>query len=264
MPLDNIIQGLFLALLAGFATALGSVIAFFFGSRGNKFLSFGMGFSAGVMIYISLVEIIPRSNQLSGKIATFISFLAGIALSALIDKLIPQAQNPHEARKKEDILKLKFNTEIDKHKKLLRTGIFTAFAITLHNFPEGFATFVFASSDLRLGLTIAMAVAIHNIPEGISVSVPIYNSTGDKKKAFLYSALSGLAEPAGALFGFIILYPFLNQNLFGVVMAFVSGIMIYISFDELLPTAREYGEGHTEILGVISGMSIMALSLIII
>jgi ZIP family zinc transporter len=258
----NIMQGLILALFAGLATSAGSVIAFFFGSRGNRFLSFGLGLSAGVMIYVSLVEIIPHSNELSGKFVTFIAFLSGIGLTALIDRLIPEAQNPHEARKTQDIMDLKFDAKNYTQKKLLKTGLFTAFAITLHNFPEGFMTFLAASTDLKIGLTIAIAVAVHNIPEGISVSVPIYNATGDKKKAFFYSAISGLAEPLGAIIGFLILYPFLNETMLGIIMASVAGIMIYISFDELLPSAREYGEGHIEIIGVISGMSIMAISLI--
>ncbi|MCX8094130.1 MAG: zinc transporter ZupT [Candidatus Goldbacteria bacterium] len=258
----NLLHGFFLTLFAGLATAFGSIIAFFFGSRGNKFLSFGMGLSAGVMVYISLTEIIPHSNKLSGEIFTFIAFLLGIAIAAIIDRVIPYEQNPHEVRKKEDIKNLKFNLHSHKNKKLLRTGLFTAFAISLHNFPEGFATFAAASTDLKLGVTLAIAVAIHNIPEGISVSVPIYKATGNKKKAFIYSALSGLAEPAGAFLGFMILYPFLNEKLLGIIMAVVAGIMIYISFDELLPTAREYGEGHIEVLGVISGMALMAISLI--
>lgn len=260
----NIVYGLIISIVAGLATSIGSILAFFFGSRGNRFLSFGLGFSAGVMVYVSLVEIIPKSNEISGKFFTFLAFLAGILIAAFIDRIIPDTQNPHEARKVQDIKDLKFGVKLDVNKKLLRTGLFTAFAITLHNFPEGFATFLAASTDLKLGLTIAFAVAIHNIPEGISVSVPIYNATQDKKKAFIYSGLSGLAEPVGAIIGFLILYPFINQNILGIIMASVAGIMIYISFDELLPTAREYGEGHTEILGVITGMVLMAISLIFI
>lgn len=260
----NVMHGLLLALIAGSATAFGSVIAFVLGSRGNRFLSFGMGLSAGVMVYVSLVRIMPHANETAGEWAALAAFFAGIGLAALIDRLIPEAQNPHEARKESMIKELKITSRNPTKQKLMRTGLFTAFAITIHNFPEGFATFAAASTDLALGITIAVAVAIHNIPEGISVSVPIYAATGDKKKAFLYSALSGLAEPAGALVGWMILAPFLTESLLGLVMGVVAGIMIYISFDELLPAAREYGEGHTEIAGVITGMAVMGVSLVML
>ena len=262
----NFLQGFLLAFFAGAATAVGAVIAFFFGSRGNRFLSFGLGLSAGVMVYVSLVEILPHAVEEAGHWPSFFAFFGGIGLAALIDRLIPETMNPHEARKIEELKSLKTadKKKAARKKKLMRTGIFTAIAITLHNFPEGFATFAAAATDLKLGITIAIAVAIHNIPEGISVSVPIYAATGDKKKAFVYSAASGMAEPAGALLGWLILAPFLNEFVLGIVMASVAGIMIYISFDELLPTAREYGEGHTEIAGVVTGMAIMGASLILL
>jgi ZIP family zinc transporter len=260
----NIINGFLLTFLAGAATAVGSAIAFLSGSRGNKLLSFGMGFSAGVMVYVSFVEILPNANKIIGEWFTLIIFFIGIGIAGLIDRLIPDAQNPHQARKKSLIKELKITKLSYKKHKLLRTGFFTALVITIHNFPEGFATFVAASTNLTLGITIAIAVAIHNIPEGISVSVPIYAATGDKKKAFLYSALSGLAEPLGALIGWLVLAPFINESFLGIIMGTIAGIMIYISFDELLPAAHEYGEGHTEIAGVITGMVIMGVSLIIL
>jgi len=257
---NSIIAGLLLSLFAGMSTAIGSAIAFIFGSRGGKFLSFGMGLSAGVMVYVSFVEILPHSSETAGRWAAFFAFFGGIAFTALIDRLIPEAQNPHEVRTEKSIKGLKIIKKHEQH-KLLRTGMFTAVAITIHNFPEGFATFAAAATDIKLGLTIAIAVAIHNIPEGISVSVPIYAATKSKKQAFFYSALSGLAEPAGALIGWLLLAPFLTPFVLGIVMGAVAGIMIYISFDELLPTAREYGEGHVEIAGVVAGMAVMAVSL---
>jgi zinc transporter, ZIP family len=260
---NNIVNGLLLSLFAGLSTAIGAAIAFIAGSRGGRFLSFGLGLSAGVMVYVSFVEILPHSAETAGQWGAFFAFFGGIGLSALIDRLIPEAQNPHEVRKEKSIRQLKIGKGMNKH-KLLRTGMFTAFAITLHNFPEGFATFAAAATDLKLGITIAVAVAIHNIPEGISVSVPIYAATKDKKQAFFYSAISGLAEPAGAILGWLILSPFLTPEVMGIVMGVVAGIMIYISFDELLPTAREYGEGHTEIAGIVTGMAIMAVSLILL
>jgi len=260
MENNGILIPLLLSAFAGLSTAIGSAIAFIAGSRGGRFLSFGLGLSAGVMVYVSFMEIMPHSAEKAGEWGAFLFFFAGIGIAALIDRLIPEAQNPHEARSISDIKKLSTAGKIKKS-GLMRTGVFTAFAITIHNFPEGFATFAMAASDIELGITIAIAVAIHNIPEGISVSVPIYAATNDRGRAFWYSAVSGLAEPAGALIGWLILAPFMSDMVFGGVMGAVAGIMIYISFDELLPTAREYGEGHTEIAGVISGMAVMGLSL---
>jgi len=145
---------------------------------------------------------------------------------------------------------------------LKRTGIFTALAIGIHNFPEGFATFVSALDDPKLGLAIAFAIAIHNIPEGMAVSLPIYHATGDKKSAFWYATLSGFAEPIGALVGFFLLLPFMGEATLGITFGLVAGIMVYISFDELLPAARVYGNAHTTIGGITLGMLVMALSLI--
>lgn len=147
--------------------------------------------------------------------------------------------------------------------KLLRTGMFTALAIALHNFPEGLATFVSALEDPAVAVPIVFAIAIHNIPEGISVSIPIYHATGSKKKAFLYSSISGLAEPVGALIGWLLLMPIMNDTVFCIIFGAVAGIMVFISFDELLPAAREYGEHHLSIYGLISGMMLMAVSLLL-
>ena len=142
-------------------------------------------------------------------------------------------------------------------------GLFTALAIGIHNFPEGLATFIAALNDTGLGIAIAVAIAIHNIPEGIAVSVPIYYATGSKKKAFWYSFSSGLAEPVGAMIGFLILMPFLSPLLFGMIFAGVAGIMVFISIDELLPAAQEFGEHHLSIYGLIAGMMVMAMSLLL-
>lgn len=147
--------------------------------------------------------------------------------------------------------------------KLLRVGLMTALAVGIHNFPEGFATFMAALRDPSLGISIAIAIAIHNIPEGIAVSVPVFYSTESRKKAFLYSFLSGMSEPAGAIIGYLILSKFMSETLFGIVFAAIGGIMVYISFDQLLPTAREYGEHHLSIYGLVSGMIVMAISLML-
>jgi ZIP family zinc transporter len=227
-----------------------------------------LGFSGGVMIYVSLVEIffkaksslVTELGESPGYWVTVISFFGGMALIAVIDKLVPEMGNPHELRKVEDAETPINNT---KRSKLMRLGLFSALAIAIHNFPEGLATFTAVIKDPRLGIAIAVAIAIHNIPEGIAVSVPVYYACGSKRKAFRLSFLSGLAEPVGALIGYLILLPFFNDIIFGILFASVAGIMVFISIDELLPAAREYGKAHLSLYGLISGMIIMAISLIL-
>nr|HPG36986.1 zinc transporter ZupT [bacterium] len=233
-----------------------------------RFLAGSLGFSAGVMIYVSFVEILPKSMESLGKVfgsegelIAVISFFAGIAIIALIDNFVPTIENPHEMK---DIDDMKGTISESQKKGLLRMGLFSALAIGIHNFPEGLATFVSALEDPTLGLSIAIAIAIHNIPEGIAVSVPVYYATGSRKKAFLYSFLSGLAEPVGALIGFFFLMWFFDESVFGITFGIVSGIMVYISLDELLPTAEKYGEHHIAIYGLISGMALMAVSLLLL
>ena len=174
--------------------------------------------------------------------------------------LIPSAENCHEVHKIEDMDDVQ---KAEKFRKLYRMGMFTALAIAIHNFPEGLATFASALSDPSLGIAIAVAIAIHNIPEGIAVSIPIFYATGSRKKAFFYSFLSGLAEPVGALIGYLLLFSFFNEVVLGVLFASVAGIMVFISLDELLPAAREYGESHLSIYGLIAGMVVMAISLLL-
>lgn len=256
-----------LTLFAGLSTGIGSALAFFTRQTNTKFLAVALGFSAGVMIYVSFVEIFVKARDelviefgdSGGFWVTTIAFFGGLFLIAIIDRLIPSHENPHEIRLVEQQYQ---NGKKDESKKLLRMGLFTALAIAIHNFPEGLATFTAALTEPELGIAIAVAIAIHNIPEGIAVSVPIYFATGDKKKAFWYSFASGLAEPVGALVGFLILMPFLSPVVFGILFAAVAGIMVFISIDELLPAAREYGEHHLSIYGLVAGMMVMALSLL--
>ncbi len=255
-----------LTLFAGLSTGIGSTIAFLAKSTNTKFLSVALGFSGGVMIYLSFVEIFPEAKEIlsaevglhGGYLLTVLAFFTGILFIAVIDKLVPEFENPHELKRVEQM----YDKEQHKNKKLYRMGMMSALAITLHNFPEGLATFMAALQDIRLGLPIAIAIAIHNIPEGIAVSVPIHHATGSKRKAFTYSFLSGLAQPVGALVGFFILMPFLNQVVFGFLFAAVAGIMVFISLDSLLPAAREYGEPHLALYGLSGGMAVMALSLV--
>jgi ZIP family zinc transporter len=255
---QHVIFAFLLTLLAGLSTGIGSLIAYFIKKPKTIYLSFSLGFSAGVMIYVSFVELLPRAVTKVGQFTSVIAFFVGILLIALIDMIIPESRNPHHYKEMPEVLTLKVD------KSLLRTGLFTALAIAIHNFPEGLTTFGTTLSDERLGIVIALAIAIHNIPEGISVSVPLFYATGDRKKAFRYSFLAGLAEPAGAVIGFIILLPFLSPVLLSSLLAFVAGIMVYISIDELLPMAHRYGHSHTVILGFIIGMGLMAASLFIL
>ena len=271
--MNNVLFAFALTLFAGLSTGIGSAIAFFAKKTNTKFLSISLGFSAGVMIYVSFMEIIPKAQDAlyaelgvnGGSWATVGAFFGGIILMALIDKFVPEGENPHEMYKLEEVKDPDNmpSEEFKSNESLLRTGKFTALAVAIHNFPEGLATFISALQDPSIAIPIAVAIAIHNIPEGIAVSVPIYYATGDKKKAFKYSFLSGLSEPIGALVGYLILMPFINDVLFGIIFAGVAGIMVFISLDELLPTAEEYGEHHLAIYGLIAGMAVMALSLLL-
>ena len=267
MNTDNLIFALGLTIFAGLSTGVGSLMALLSKKFNPKFLAGALGFSAGVMIYVSLVEIFPKAKDsletsfgaTTGYLYTVISFFAGIAIIAIIAKLIPSYENPHEMRNIATA-NPKNNTN---ETRLMRMGVFSAIAIAIHNFPEGLATFLAAITDPTLGISIAVAVAIHNIPEGVAVSVPIYYATKSRRKAFWLSFLSGLAEPVGALIGFFLLRHFINDATFGVIFGAVAGIMVYISLDELLPTAEEYGEHHVAIGGLIGGMLIMAISLLL-
>ena len=266
MELKNVLFAFSLTLVAGLSTGIGSALAFYTKQTNKKFLSVALGFSAGVMIYVSMIEIFAKSRSaleivygptVGYGVAT-LSFFAGIAIIALIDKFVPSFENPHELRDVEEA-----GAGRTKDPALLRMGMMSALAIGIHNFPEGLATFASAMQNPTLGISIAVAVAIHNIPEGIAVSVPIYYATGDRRKAFAFSFLSGLSEPVGALVGYFLLRSFFHDGMFGVIFGAVAGIMVFISLDQLLPTAQKYGEHHLSIYGLIAGMAVMAISLLL-
>jgi len=260
-----------LTVFAGLSTGIGSILAFFTKRTNTKLLSSSLGFSAGVMIYVSFMEILSKSNhslslaygEKTGAWMTVASFFTGVLVIALIDKLIPSGENPHEIRRVEDI-----KEGGGRDPKLVRMGLFTALAIAIHNFPEGIATFFAGLSEPELAIPVAIAIAIHNIPEGIAVSVPVSYGTGNKTKAFILSAISGLAEPIGALVAYVLILLFaqnseIPKGLFGYMFGAVAGIMVFISIDELLPTAEEYGHHHYSIYGFVLGMAVMALSLLL-
>jgi len=263
---NNLFLAFSLTALAGLSTGIGSTIALFAKRTNKYFISFALGFSAGVMIYVSFVEILVKARdslvmyhgEIKGAWFAVLSFFGGMVLIMIIDLLVPSYENPHEARSVEET-----RGDIPSEKKLLRMGLFTAMAIAIHNFPEGLATFASVLKDPSLGISIAIAIAIHNIPEGISVSVPIFFATGSRIKAFWLSFLSGLSEPLGAVIGYTLLRSLFSDNTFGILFASVGGIMVYVSLDELLPVAREFWTGHVAILGVLFGMGVMALSLLL-
>ena len=285
--MENLWVALGLTVFAGMATGIGSILAFMTSRTNYRALSVGTGFSAGVMLYVSFVEIFSEKGASAlvdyygytqGHWINVISFFSGIAIIGLIDALIPKFENPHEVHMEKEYELLHTKDEVSEEdieaykrsKKLMRMGLFTALAIAIHNFPEGLATFLSALEDPKIGIPIAIAIALHNIPEGVSVSIPIFYATGNRKKAFVYSFLSGLAEPIGALIGFGALYYFMGaesglipSNIMGILFSMVAGIMVYISLDELLPTSRAYCKGHDSIIGLILGMIIMALSLLL-
>jgi len=267
MGFESISLAFFLTVLAGLSTGIGSLIALFTKRTNTAFLSFALGFSAGVMIYISMVEIFAEARVSavnvwgsSGLWAATGAFFAGMFLIAVIDNLVPSYENPHEPRALEDISGEQVQTGST---KLMRVGVMAAAAITIHNFPEGLAAFMSVLHDPSVGIAIAIAIAIHNIPEGIAVAIPVYYATGERRLAFRYSFLSGLSEPLGALVGYLILLPFISEGLFALVYASVAGIMVFISLDELLPAAREYGSAHNSVYGIIAGMMVMAVSLLL-
>lgn len=264
---NNLGTAFSLTMLAGLTTAVGGAIAFITKKNNLKVLSLGLGFSAGVMIFISLVDIIPNAQIMLAqnfpkmfKWMVFGGFISGLLISVLIDYFLPdhvdtkELLNPDAPEEDNEF----------KHYKLKRAGILTAVAICVHNFPEGMATFLTTTQDIALGLSVALAIAIHNIPEGIAVALPIYHVTGKKRYAMLYAAMSGITEPIGALVGMFILGLFLPQVLVGILMAAVAGIMTYISFDTLLPLAKEYGNWHLSIVGIMSGIIFIWLSLILV
>ncbi len=269
-----------LTTFAGLSTGIGSAIAFFVKQTNYRFLSWATGFSAGVMLYVSFVEILAKSTESlteargeeMARLLMPLSFFGGIALIFLIDRLVPTLENPHEIRPQWELQKVgpepskesEARPSMPNNKNLHRTGVFCALAIGIHNFPEGLVTFLAAYQDPALGMAIAIAIALHNIPEGISVSVPIYYATGSRKRAFAWSLVSGLAEPAGALAGFFLLRPFLNGEMMGLLFGAVAGIMVYISLDELLPISRAYGKGHDSLYGLLAGMLIMAATLVVL
>jgi len=271
---SDISFALLLTLLAGLSTGIGSAIAYFIRKPEPRHMTLILGFSAGVMLYISFAELLHQSFEKVGFLTANIGFFAGIAFITALDIFIPHeykqehVDEPSGIPAEANLFPRRFrhqHGQRDKHSYLMRVGMLTAIGIAIHNFPEGLAVFSSGiTGDRTFGFLVAIAIALHNIPEGVSVSIPIWEATGSRKRAFLYSFAAGLAEPVGAVIGYAVLFNFLTPTLIYSLLAFAAGIMVYISLDELLPTAHLYGKEHLVIIGVIAGMVIMALSIYLI
>ncbi len=260
---QNFVPAMLITLFAGLATAIGGGIAFIVKKDNLKALSVGLGFSAGVMIFLSFTDILPEAGKLLAvnfpnkyEWLVYGGFIIGLVVAILIDYFIPDHIDTDEV--------LNPDAPCKHQHRIKRAGLFTAVAICVHNFPEGMATFLTTTQNITLGISVGLAIAIHNIPEGIAVALPIYHVTGKKRYAMLYAALSGITEPIGAIVGLFLFSLFLPQIMIGMIMAAVAGIMIYLAFDTLLPLAREYGNWHLSMVGIVSGMLVIWVSLILI
>ena len=272
--LEDFLFAFLLSLIAGLSTTIGSVIAFMVKKPSPKFISFVMGFSAGVMIFISFVELLLSSISSIGYLPGILCFFVGMSIMFLIDVVVSHkyefensievlinengSYKPHlhyGHRHRQHFRGEKKNLKIDK------TSLFIILGVFIHNFPEGMATFIGTLAEINLGLVLTLAITLHNIPEGIAVSMPIYAYTGSKKKAFKWSFISGISEPIGAILTWVFLFPFITPTLLSALLGVVGGVMVYISLDELLPASRSLGKEHHSILGIMSGMIIIALSL---
>lgn len=263
---SSIISALIITTIAGMATCVGALIGFFVKRTDKRAISFSLGFSAGLMIYISLAEILYHArsdiSQTMGiekgtLIATMV-FFGGILLTALLDKAIGRIVHRHEYSSVDEV------SPKSHVRKMAHAGIMTAIALALHNFPEGVAVFISSINDPKVGLSIAIAIALHNIPEGIAIAVPIYYATRSKMKAFGYAFIAGLIQPVGALAAYLILLPFITPVLLSCTYALVAGIMIYISFIELLPNAYRMEESSSTNAGLFAGMAVMAIALLML
>lgn len=271
ITLDIIISALILTSLAGLATTIGAAFAFISKKPSVRLLAVGLGFSGGVMLAVSFVELLPSSIDefLNAGLTDSESFFwgnfwffIGILAIFIIDISLPHLYEgeDHDSHNSHS---LEFDEETSHISKdqIKRLGLLTALGIAIHNFPEGLVTFASTLQSIELGIILAIAVGLHNIPEGLSVSLPIVTATGDRWYAFRLGLFSGLAEPVGAAVAAIILYPFLSPVLIGISLAFVAGIMVFISFDELLPSAKSADDSHLVTIGIIAGMVIMVLTL---
>ena len=276
MNIDNYLLPLLLTTIGGLATALGGIAALFFRDIKRKQLSVVMAFAAGVMIYISFAELLEESIEAVGFVSANIAFFTGMFTMMLADFVIPhnylaeqilqrKKSNADPSEKLADTMDIsKEEIETDDKNEVLSAGLMTAIGIALHNFPEGVIVFISALHDIRLGIALTIAIALHNMPEGFAIGMPILYATEDRKKTFFYSLAAGLAEPIGALLVILFFGPFLSEYIVHLALGFVAGIMVFISFDELLPLSFKDSDPHSVVLGLIAGMLVMFVTLIFV
>lgn len=257
--MNSLLLALGITLIAGLSTSIGGLFVLLCKEANKKILSFALGFSVGVMVFVSIGDLLPVSIEIIGSLYTYLTFFFGVTIAYVIDRAVPTRINPHDFQ---GCVDEDDRRQVVQKKHLFRTAIFTMIIIAIHNFPEGIATFFAASYDLTIGIGVAIAVAIHNIPEGITVAVPIYYSTGNRWKAFWYATLSGLSEPLGALVALALFSFIRDENVVAYSLSFASGFMIFIAFDELYPSARKYNNSHIALLGLFLGMAIISLSML--
>lgn len=251
---ENSLRALLLSFIAGMSTLLGAFILFTMKEKNEKLVSMALGFSGGVMISVSFTHLLPHAHELLesaygekiGLLLQTIFLLIGVVIAGGLDRFVPHINTG--------------SCEEYKHQNLFRVGFISTLAIGLHNFPEGVATFMAGYNDLSLGISVALAITLHNIPEGISVAMPIYCATGSKKKAFKYTFLSGIVEPIGALLTYFVLRPYINNFTLGAIFALISGIMLYIAIEELIPSSRQYKYIRTAITSTFIGIIMMPLT----
>ena len=268
---SNVFYSFILTLFVGLTMGFGSLFSFLIKDENKKFLSFSLSFSAGIMIYISFMEILPEGMHLieetvngnKGKMIALAAFFGGMIFTALLEKLVhSMAGDHHHDLDSDEMNHTHKHDELDKS-HMEKLGIMTAISIGIHNLPEGLAIFATGLKDITIAIPLAIAVILHNIPLSIAISVPIYYATKSRKKAFLYASLVGLCQPLGAIIGYFLFSSFFSDMLFGILFSIISGIMVFVSLDELLPTSQQYEDHHFSVYGTILGMMVMAISLIL-
>ena len=274
---NNFVIAFVFATIAGLSTVIGGFVTFFIKGNSLKYLSFGLGLSAGVMLFISLVDLYPHSlemikEQIGNHFAwlSILFFGLGMLTAVLIDYFVPDHLQTSMFTKQiganethtDSTDCVENENAVISIGKIKRAGIITAIVVAIHNLPEGLATFTMTTQNVMLGAGIVFAISIHNIPEGMAISIPVYQATHSKRKAFLYSFLSGMAEPIGGVVGYLIIKALFPDLCVGFLFALVAGIMTYISIDTLLPLSRDYDTGHYSVSGIVLGLLTMGTALI--
>lgn len=261
----EVLLSLGLTTIVGLSMGLGSLMSFFVKETNKRFLALSLSFSAGIMIYVSFMAILPEGMELIesyyGDHNSFIAlggFFGGMLITAIVEKLVHKFGGHYHGHDHDDHA---HDHEHEDGEHLSKLGLMSAVAIAIHNLPEGLAIFTAGLKDISVAIPIAAAVILHNIPLSIAISVPIFYSTGSKKKAFMYSLLVGLCQPLGAILGYLILSNFFNDLVFGILFSVVAGIMVFVSLDELLPSSQKHEDHHISVYGAIAGMAVMALSM---